>query len=62
MKTINIVLIVVVMQKNNIQNIYFGINTNFVENGVGMIQRMTYEDTKIMGILNEKTCKINIFL
>jgi len=57
MKTINIVLIVVVMQKNNIQNIYFGINTNFVENGVGMIQSMTYEDTKIMGILNEKRCK-----
>jgi hypothetical protein len=57
MKTINIVLIVVVMQKNNIQNIYFGINTNFVENGVGMIQSMTYEDTKIIGILNEKRCK-----
>jgi hypothetical protein len=48
------------MQKNNIQNIYFGINTNFVENGVAMIQSMTYEDTKIMGILNEKRCKMPI--
>ena len=46
MKIINIALIAVVMQKNNIQNIYFGINTNFVENGVVMIQSMTYENTK----------------
>jgi hypothetical protein len=28
-----------------------------VENGVAMIQSMTYEDTKIMSILNEKRCK-----
>jgi hypothetical protein len=56
MRTINIVLIVVMMQKNNIQTIYFGINTTFVENGVVMIQSITYvkhyEDKKIMDILN----------
>jgi pantothenate kinase len=42
MRTINIALIAMVMQKNNIQNIYFGINTTFVENGVVMIQSITY--------------------
>jgi len=30
------------MQKNNIQTIYYGINTHFVENGVVMIQSITY--------------------
>jgi hypothetical protein len=39
---INIALIAIVMQKNSIQSIYIGINTHFVENGVVMIQSMTY--------------------
>jgi len=42
MITINIALIAVIMQKNNIQTIYYGINTHFVENGVVMIQSITY--------------------
>jgi hypothetical protein len=42
MRTINIALIVAMMQKNNIQTIYFGINTHFVEDGVAMIQSITY--------------------
>jgi hypothetical protein len=43
MREINIALIVVVMRKNNIQTIYFGINSNFVENGAVMIQNIRYE-------------------
>jgi hypothetical protein len=54
MRTINIALIAMVMLKNNIQTIYFGINTHFVENGVVMIQNITYvkhyEDKKTIGI------------
>jgi hypothetical protein len=42
MRTINIALIAMVMQKNNIQTIYFGINTHFVENGVVMTQSIIY--------------------
>jgi len=36
------VLIVAMMQKNNIQHIYIGINTTFVEDGVNPIQSITY--------------------
>jgi hypothetical protein len=42
LRTINIVLIAVMMQKNNIQTIYIGINTHFAEDGVAMIQSTTY--------------------
>jgi hypothetical protein len=42
LRTINIALIAVMMQKNNIQTIYFGINIRFVEDGVVMIQSITY--------------------
>jgi hypothetical protein len=53
-----------VMQKNNIQHIYIGINTIFVENGVVMIESITYvkpyEDKKIMGILNVHLCKFQL--
>jgi len=42
LRTINIALIAMVTQKNNIQTIYFGINTHFVGNGVVMIQSITY--------------------
>ena len=42
LRKIHIALIVVIMQKKNIQIIYFGINTHFVENGVVMIQSITY--------------------
>jgi hypothetical protein len=42
LKTINIALIAMVTQKNNIQHIYIGINTTFVENGVCMIESITY--------------------
>jgi hypothetical protein len=42
LRTINIALIVAMMQKNNIQHIYIGINTIFVEDGVVMIQNITY--------------------
>jgi hypothetical protein len=42
MRRINIALTAIVVQKNNIQTIYFGINTHFVENGVVMIQSITY--------------------
>ena len=45
LRKINIALIVAVMQKKNIQRIYFGINTHFVENGVVMIQSITYVKT-----------------
>jgi hypothetical protein len=60
LKTITIALIAMVMQKNNIQGIYLGINTHFVENGVVMIQNITYvkpyEDKKMS--VNEKECKM----
>jgi hypothetical protein len=42
LRTINIALIAIMMHKNNIQDIYIGINTTFVENGVVMIQSITY--------------------
>jgi len=42
LRTINIALIVEMMQKNNIQDIYIGINTIFVEDGVNPIQSITY--------------------
>jgi hypothetical protein len=52
LRTITIALIAIMMQKKNIQTIYFGVNTTFVENGVVMIQSITYvkpyEDKKIM--------------
>jgi hypothetical protein len=54
LRTINIALIVAMMQKNNIQYIYIGINTIFVEDGVNPIKSITYvkhyEDKKIIGI------------
>jgi hypothetical protein len=48
-------LIAMVMQKNNIQHIYIGINTIFVEDGVNPIKSITYVkpyEDKIMGILH----------
>jgi hypothetical protein len=42
MRTINIAIIVAIMQKNNIQHIYIGINTIFVEDGVNPIKNITY--------------------
>jgi hypothetical protein len=42
LRTITIALIAIMMQKKNIQTIYFGVNTTFVENGVDMIQSITY--------------------
>jgi hypothetical protein len=43
LKTINIAIIIaVIMQKNNIQHIYIGVNTIFAENGVNMIESITY--------------------
>jgi hypothetical protein len=52
-RTINIVVIVVIIHKNNIQTIYFGINTNFVENGVDMIQSIKYAKV-IKGVYKDK--------
>jgi hypothetical protein len=54
-RTINIALIAAMMQKNNIQTIYIGINTTFVEDGVNPIQNITYvkpyeEDKKMESI------------
>jgi hypothetical protein len=53
-----------VMQKNNIQHIYIGINTIFVEDGVNPIKSITYvkpyEDKKIMSILNIHMCKFQL--
>ena len=42
MRKINIALIAMVMQKNNIQHIYIGINTIFVEDCVNPIKSITY--------------------
>jgi hypothetical protein len=57
LRKIKIAIIALITQTNNIQNIYYGVNTTFVENGVVMILSIIYVKAIIETIKNVKPCE-----